>query len=156
MKNQNTLAQSVGWVGLSSTRYFLSALRMWKSEFLRIHCYAYNACGSFMTFTAFHTFSLAWPFASINILLPNEITPMNIFKSLLYFIHYLLYCCSVAKSCPTLQPNGLKHAGFPVLHYLLRFAQTHFHCVDDVYLLKNKLTNSLFILIEGSMLRGKG
>ena len=28
VKNQNTLTQSVGWVGLSSTRYFLLVLRM--------------------------------------------------------------------------------------------------------------------------------
>ena len=45
--------------------------------------------------------------------------------------------------------------GFPVLHSLLGFAQTHVHCTDGVYLLKNKLTNintSLFILIEESML----
>ena len=34
------------------------------------------------------------------------------------------FCSSVAKSCLTL-------CNFPVLHYLLEFAQTHFHCVRD-------------------------
>ena len=46
--------------------------------------------------------------------------------------------------------------GFPVLHSLLGFAQTHVHCINGVYLLKNKLTNintSLIFLIEESMLR---
>jgi len=36
------------------------------------------------------------------------------------------YCCLVAKSCLTiLQPHGLQHAGFPVLHYAPESAQTH-------------------------------
>ena len=29
-------------------------------------------------------------------------------------------------------PRGLQHAGFPVLHSLLEFVQTHAHWVDDV------------------------
>ena len=35
--------------------------------------------------------------------------------------------CSVAQSCPTLQPHGLQHARFPVLHSLSAFAQTLVH-----------------------------
>ena len=38
-------------------------------------------------------------------------------------------CCSVAKLCPTLY-NPM--TGFPVLHYLPEFAQTHVHWVSDV------------------------
>ena len=30
-----------------------------------------------------------------------------------------------------LQPHGLQHASFPVLHHLLEFAQTHIHQVGD-------------------------
>ena len=42
-------------------------------------------------------------------------------------------CCAVAKSCPTLyDPMDCSTPGFPVLHYLLEFAQTHVHWVDDV------------------------
>ena len=34
-------------------------------------------------------------------------------------------CCSVAQSCPTLfEPTDCNTPGFPVLHYLLEFAQT--------------------------------
>ena len=37
-------------------------------------------------------------------------------------------CCSVAKSCLTLcDPMDRSTPGFPVLHYLLEFAQTHVH-----------------------------
>ena len=37
-------------------------------------------------------------------------------------------CCSVTKSCPTLcGPMDCSSPGFPVLHYLSEFAQTHIH-----------------------------
>ena len=45
---------------------------------------------------------------------------------------YNFYCCSVAKLCPTLcDPMNCSMPGFPVLHYLLRLAQTHVHWVCD-------------------------
>ena len=41
-------------------------------------------------------------------------------------------CCSVTQLCPTLwDPLNWSTPGFPVLHYLLEFAQTHIHWVDD-------------------------
>ena len=41
-------------------------------------------------------------------------------------------CCSVAKFCPTLcNPIDCSTPGFPVLHYLLEFAQTHVCWVSD-------------------------
>ena len=40
--------------------------------------------------------------------------------------------CSVAKSYPALcDPMDCSMPGFPVLHHLLEFAQTHIHWVDD-------------------------
>ena len=40
-------------------------------------------------------------------------------------------CCSVAQSCPTLfNPMDCSMLGFPVLHYLPEFSQTHVHWVD--------------------------
>ena len=40
--------------------------------------------------------------------------------------------CSVAKSCLALcDPIDYNTTGFPVLHHLLEFAQTHVHWVDD-------------------------
>ena len=42
------------------------------------------------------------------------------------------YCSSVVKSCQTLcDPMNCRTSGFPVLHYLPEFAQTHVHWVDD-------------------------
>ena len=42
------------------------------------------------------------------------------------------YCSSVAQSRPTLcNPMDCNTPGFPVLHYLPEFAQTHVHWVDD-------------------------
>ena len=50
-------------------------------------------------------------------------------KALLCFA--FRYCCSVAKPCLTLcDPVNCNTPGFPVLHHLLEFAQTHVHWVD--------------------------
>ena len=41
-------------------------------------------------------------------------------------------CCWVTQSCPTLcDPMDCSTPGFPVLCYLLEFAQTHVHWVND-------------------------
>ena len=51
---------------------------------------------------------------------------------LLHFFGCCLNCCSVAQSCPTLcDPMDCSTPGFPVLHYLLKFAQTHVHWLSD-------------------------
>ena len=44
----------------------------------------------------------------------------------------VIHCCySVSKSCLTLgDPMNCSMPGFPVLYYLLEFAQTHVHCVN--------------------------
>ena len=42
------------------------------------------------------------------------------------------YCFSVTKLCPTLcNPRNCSMPGFPVLHFLPAFAQTHVHWVSD-------------------------
>ena len=44
----------------------------------------------------------------------------------------VLHCCSVDKSCPTIfDPMDCSTPGFPVLHCLPEFAQTHVHWVSD-------------------------
>ena len=46
--------------------------------------------------------------------------------------HIRLVCCSVIKSCPTLcDPMNCSMPGFPVLHYLTEYAQTHVHWISD-------------------------
>ena len=50
---------------------------------------------------------------------------------------FVLYCCSVAQFCPTFcNPVDIR---LTFLHYLLEFAQTHVHRVDDVILLSHPL-----------------
>ena len=50
----------------------------------------------------------------------------------IYPVYQNIACCSVAKSCPPLQdPMDYSMSGFPVLYYLLEFAQTHVHWVSD-------------------------
>ena len=49
-------------------------------------------------------------------------------KSVLWFTYNYPCCCSVTKACPTLyDPMDCSRPGFPVLHYLPEFAQTHVH-----------------------------
>ena len=44
----------------------------------------------------------------------------------------LEYCCLVAQSCLALcDPKSCSTPGFPVLHYLPEFAQTHVHWLED-------------------------
>ena len=51
-------------------------------------------------------------------------------KPILFF--FFICCCSFAQSCPTLcDPMDCSTPGFPVLHYLSEFAQTHVHWVGD-------------------------
>ena len=49
--------------------------------------------------------------------------------------------CSVAKLCPSLcNPMDCNIPGFPVLHYLQEFAQTHVHWVSDAIQLSHPLS----------------
>ena len=55
---------------------------------------------------------------------------------------YLVRPCSVTKLFPTLcDPMDCSTPGFPVLHYLLEFAQTHVHWVIDATELSNPLSS---------------
>ena len=65
--------------------------------------------------------------------------PLSFLRKLLLFlssevaevlwIGLLLFSCYVMSD--SLRPQALQHAGFPVLHYLPEFTQTHVHWVDD-------------------------
>ena len=49
-----------------------------------------------------------------------------IFLCLLWFDFHKFYCCFISQSCLTLcDPMDCSMPGFPALHYLLKFAQTH-------------------------------
>ena len=51
---------------------------------------------------------------------------------MVYISYVSCYCCSVTKSCLTLcSPMDCSTPGFPVLHCLPKFAQTHVHRVGD-------------------------
>ena len=80
-----------------------------------IHRYNYIRCNSHFLNTAVHSVGKA------------KLTESQLKGSVLTF-----YCCSVAKLCPALcNPAKCPMLGFPVLHYLLQFAQIHVHWVND-------------------------
>ena len=71
-------------------------------------------------------------------------------KSILKALHFyhpqtfydfdMICCCSVAKLCPTLcNTMDCSMPGFPVLHYVLEFAQTHVHWIADAIQPSNPL-----------------
>ena len=61
----------------------------------------------------------------------------HVFFSLLL----LMLLSTVIKSCPTLcDPMHYSTPGFPVLHYLLEFAQTHGHWISDAIQLSHPLS----------------
>ena len=69
----------------------------------------------------------SWPRLTLN-------TPTPPYKGPIPSYHHIGggCCCSVAKSCPTLcNPMNCNKPGFPVLHYLPKFAQVHVHRVGD-------------------------
>ena len=63
-----------------------------------------------------------------------------------FFITHILYsiyesCCSVVQSWLTVwDPMDCSMPGFPVLHYLSEFAQTHVHWVNDAIQLSHPLS----------------
>ena len=64
------------------------------------------------------------------------------------------YCssCTDAQSCPTLcHPMNRNTPGFPVLHYLLAFAQIHVHWVSDAIQPSHPLSPPLGGYIKISM-----
>ena len=54
---------------------------------------------------------------------------IQLYKNINFYIYiYLLLCCPVTKSYPTLcDPMNCSTSGFPVLPYVPEFAQTHVH-----------------------------
>ena len=60
------------------------------------------------------------------------LTFMDLSAVVFYDMMKNYWFCSVAKSCPILcDPMVRSMPGFPVLHYLLEFAQIHVHQVGD-------------------------
>ena len=65
------------------------------------------------------------------VVIPKDIHSFTYWAPTMYLIPFLP-CCSTAKSCLTLcDPMVCSMPGFPALHYLLEFAQTHVHWVND-------------------------
>ena len=61
----------------------------------------------------------------------------------MWVISTSFYCCfcSVDQSCPTLcNPMDCSMPGFPALHYLPEFTQTHVHWIDDATTISSSVT----------------
>ena len=80
----------------------------------------------------------------------TAIMMIKIFRAVILYSSFFLakktklnWCCrSVTRSCLTLcDPMNYSTPGFPVLHYLLELAQTHFHWVGDAIQLSHPLSS---------------
>ena len=73
------------------------------------------------------------------------------------FLNYsqLVCCYSVTKSCLTLcNPMDCSASGFPVLHYLPGFAQTHVHWISDAIQPFHPLSSPSFPIFNLSQHQG--
>ena len=63
---------------------------------------------------------------------PHRSTDLCAFFYATTMLFWLWHCCSVTQSCLTIcNPMDCRKPDFPVLHHLLKFAQTHVHWVSD-------------------------
>ena len=68
---------------------------------------------------------------------------------------HTLCCCSVIKSCLTLcKPMDCSRPGFPVLHYIPEFAQTHVHWVSDAIQSSHPLLSPSSLVLSLSQHQG--
>ena len=69
-----------------------------------------------------------------NVYIHTEASAKCVFLSpqVIFFLLFFVVCCSAAQSCLILyNPMNCSIPGFPVLHCLLEFAQTHIHWVIE-------------------------
>jgi len=87
--------------------------------------------------------SLSQPGQNKTLILHSSQSAYRVCSLLLQVELCLFNCCcfSVSQSCPTLcAPMDYSMPGFPVLHHLPEFAQTHVHWVDDTIQLSHPLS----------------
>ena len=69
--------------------------------------------------------------------------------------YWVIVCCSVAKSCPTLcDPMDCSTPGFPVLHSLPEFAKIYVHWVGDAIQPSHSLWSSSLLALNLSQHQG--
>ena len=97
----------------------------WKLKFLYHQCLMCQATVSLWILAM----TCIWSFLGLH---GSELPSLRELPGSYPAIASFIHCCSVPKSCPTLcDPMDCSTPGFPVLHYLLEFAQTHVHWVSD-------------------------
>ena len=106
------------------------------------HSHQYLLYSFILFLSLFHVYALYLPFSLSLLFLPSH-SPFFFSSSIflpfllpIYLYIFLSFChlnhCSVTKSCPALcNPNDCSTPGFPSLHCLLEFLQTHVHWVSD-------------------------
>ena len=101
--------------------------------------------------------TLCWIEVKEGILVMFQILARRLSTFHCWVLHWLWFCdlsFLVYKSCPTLcDPVNCSIPGFPLLHYLLEFVQTHVHWVVDAIQPSHLLLPSSFVF-NHSQLQG--
>ena len=110
--------------------------------------YFTSSCLSLNAYCSYHWFCNVYVLFLIFIWVVDPLPLLYIcfyhwdFFSLCIFSYFLLCCCSVAQSWLTFcNPMDCSTPGFPVLHHLPEFAQTHVHWVEAVIQLSHLLSS---------------
>ena len=125
-------------LGISSFHEEISSLPILFFPSISLHCSFKKAFLLF--FAVFWNSVFSWVYLPLSLLLfhfSSSAFCKTSSDSHFAFLHYSLFglvlvitycCCSVAQSCPTLcDPMHCSMPGFPILHNLPEFAQTHVH-----------------------------
>ena len=120
---------------------------------IRLGCLSSKFFADFVRYKAFWSYfkpkqtRISWDDVSLSLRLPGDVYPAN-FETEKHstYVNYC-YCCSVTESRLTLcsSMDG-STSGFPVLHYLLAFSQTHVHWVSVNYIFWQKSKGLFFPL----------
>ena len=117
--------ETAGPLIILNSKYVYFSLRRLTSSFINIYLYFFlRGC-----FLAFSTVVLVWivSLSPSSALFPAQASDLHI-QMLAGFC-----CCLVTQLCLTLcDPIDCSTPGFPDLHHLLEFAQTHVRWLDDV------------------------
>ena len=114
--------------------FFVKAVRSISKSFFLYFCMWIFSCSSTIICWKGCCFFIELPFLCHRsvIYICENLSTSRLTVSVPFMYLLVLSCCSVTQLCPTLwDPMDCSMPGFPDLHHLTEFAQTHIHWVGD-------------------------
>ena len=114
--------------------FFVKAVRSISKSFFLYFCMWIFSCSSTIICWKGCCFFIELPFLCHRsvIYICENLSTSRLTVSVPFMYLLVLSCCSATQLCPTLwDPMDCSMPGFPDLHHLTEFAQTHIHWVSD-------------------------